>query len=143
MAMRQSVEYGLSVCIVRTRGRRSINGGLKNGVKVRGEIVAAGVDVDGGLECLDVKGFLDTPLDPVMLRCEDKNVFFAEVVAVLTSELEHGRFEFTKSIGGGGFMLLESAQRTTVQLPLKMFMMIYYDWQKSKINWENCHPPKL
>ena len=36
-------------------------------VKVSGEIVSSGVDVDGGFQSFDVYSFMDPPFDPVML----------------------------------------------------------------------------
>ena len=44
------------------------DGVVKNRIKVRGKFVASWVDVDGGIEGLDVDGLFDAPLDPIMLR---------------------------------------------------------------------------
>ncbi len=70
--------------------------------------MAAGIDVDGWGQGLDVDGFLDPPPDPVLLRSKDGDTLFPEVVMVVASVLEHGRFVFPQSVGGGGSVLLET-----------------------------------
>ena len=69
--------------------------------------MAAWVDVDGGAEGLDVNGLFDAPFDPILLRCDDGSVIFAEVVPVNTCMLKHCRLVVSKSIGGGRCVLLE------------------------------------
>ena len=62
--------------------------------------MAARVYVYGGGEGLDEYGFFDAPLDPIVLRCDDGNVIFAEMVLVFPSMLKHCGFVVTKSIDG-------------------------------------------
>ena len=40
---------------------------VENAVKVSGEIVSSGVDVDGGFKSFDVYSFMDPPFNPVLL----------------------------------------------------------------------------
>ena len=62
------------------------------------EGVAAWVDVDGGAQGLDVDGLFDAPPDPILLRGNDGDVLFAEVVLMFPSMLEHSRLVIAKSI---------------------------------------------
>ena len=52
--------------------------------------MASWVNVDRWVECSDVNGFLDTPSNPVLLRREYGNVFFPEVMLVVSGVLQHG-----------------------------------------------------
>ena len=81
------------------------------------EIVTARVDVDGGFESYDVKGFFDASFDPVVLGREHSYVLLTEVVAVVTGVLQHCRLVLPKSIGSGGFMLLEAGVNCPFSFP--------------------------
>ena len=83
---------------------------------MRGEMVSARVDVHGGFERLDVKGFFYPSFNPVMLGCKHSDVL-AEVVVVVASMLQHGRLVLAKSIGSGGFVLLEAGIHCSFRFP--------------------------
>ena len=75
---------------------------------MRRQFVASWVDIYGGFEGLDEDGLLYTPFDPVMLRGENGNILFAEVVVVFPSVLQHGRFALAESVSGGRGVFFES-----------------------------------
>ena len=106
LATRSGVDEALYLRIMRSRSRRSSDDSREDFVKVRGKIVATRVDVDGGIEDFDVGSFLNPPLNPIFLIIKDGYVFFAKVVVFFSCVLEHSRFIFTLSIGGGGGVLM-------------------------------------
>ena len=73
-----------------------------------GKLMAAGIDVDGWGQGLDVDGFLDPPPNPVLLRSKGGDILFPEVVLVVAGMLKHGRLIFAQSIGGSRRVLLET-----------------------------------
>ena len=84
--------------------------------KMGREVVAARIDVDGWVEGLNKEGFFNASFHPILIRREDGDIFFSEVVAVLACMLEHGRFVVAKSIGRGGEMLLETSANCSLGL---------------------------
>ena len=75
----------------------------------------AWVDVDGRVEGLDKDRLFYPPFNPVMLGGKDGDVLLPEVMVVFLGMLEHGRFEFAKSIAGGRCVLL----KTSCSCPLR------------------------
>ena len=71
--------------------------------------MTSGVDVDGRFQGSYVEGFLDAPFDPVTFRRQNRDIIFAEMVAMLTGMLQHGGFEVTESVGSSGGVLLKSS----------------------------------
>ena len=60
--------------------------------------MAARVNVNGGFESTDEKSLFYSPLDPVIFRRKNGNIFLAEMVAMVTGMLQHCRLELAKSI---------------------------------------------
>ena len=73
--------------IVRCRGSRSSNDVAEDFVEMSGKLMAAGIDVDGWGQGLDVDGFLDPPPNPVLLRSKGGDILFPEVVLVVAGML--------------------------------------------------------
>ena len=86
------VDKGFGIRVVGFWGGGESDDIFEDFVEVGGEVMSAWVNIDGGVESLDVKGFLDASFDPIVLRSEDSDVFLSEVVLVVASVLEHGRF---------------------------------------------------
>ena len=53
--------------------------------------MAAWIDVDGGVEGLDVYRLFYAPLDPVVLRGQDGKVLFTEMMVLFPCMLQHCR----------------------------------------------------
>merc|ERR1712228_855896 len=70
--------------------RRSGDDRAEYGVKVRGETMAARVNIDGGIEGFDVNC-------PVMLRGQDGDILLAKMMAIFASMLQHCRLVLCKS----------------------------------------------
>ena len=90
MSTRSSVDESFGIGIVRMRCGRGGNDVAENVVKMGGKFVAAWVDVYGWGECLYEDGFLYAPFYPIVVRCEDGDIVFAEVVVVVSGVLQHG-----------------------------------------------------
>ena len=58
---------------------------------MRRHLMTAWVDVDGGFEGFDESRLVDSPFDPVTFIGHDSLVFYAEVMAIVVSMLEHCR----------------------------------------------------
>ena len=65
LAARGRIDEPFDVSIVRGRSRRSSDDGVEDGVAVVGEVVAAWVDVYGGLEGFDEAGLFEASPDPI------------------------------------------------------------------------------
>ena len=110
LAARRRVDEGFRFWVVGSRRRRLFDVFLQSFCEMGREGVAARIDVDGWVEGLNKEGFFNASFHPILIRREDGDIFFSEVVAVLACMLEHGRFIVAKSIGRGGEMLLETTQ---------------------------------
>ena len=85
-----SVDEVFCVGVVGSRRKRRTHDGAEDGIKVVGQLVTTGVNVDRRGKGLDVKGFLDAPTNPILLGAKNGDVFFAEVVTVVSCMLKHG-----------------------------------------------------
>ena len=90
------------------RRRRFFDDFLESFGEVGREGMAAGIDVDGWVEGLNIEGFSNASLNPILFRREDGDVFFTKMVVMLTRMLQHSRFVMAKGVGGSGEMLLEA-----------------------------------
>ena len=79
--------------VMSRRRRRRGNVFTQNVVEVVGEFVAAWIDVDGGVEGLDVYRLFYAPLDPVVLRGQDGKVLFTEMIVLFPCMLQHCQLE--------------------------------------------------
>ena len=70
--------------------------------------MAARVNVNGGIEGLDVNGLFNPSFGPIVLRGQDGNILLAKVVVIIASMLQHCRLVLPKSISGGRGVLLEA-----------------------------------
>ena len=94
------VDEGFDLRIVRRWCGGYGNNAFEDGIEMCRESVTTWVDVNGGAEGLDVNCLFDAPFDPILLRCDDGNVIFAEMMLVFSSVLKHCGFVVTKSICG-------------------------------------------
>ena len=81
MAARGRVDKRLATAM-RRRRRRSGDERLKNGVKMGGECVSAGVNVDGRFVGFNKDCFFYAPFDPVLFRGKDGYVLFAKAMSI-------------------------------------------------------------
>ena len=112
LAARSSVDELLIIGIV----RRSIDDFAEDWVKVKGKAMTAWIDVDGWFKGLDVYGLFDTSFHPIMFGRQDGDVFFAEMMVIFPSMLQHCRLVLAKSISRGGRMLLEAGSCSAFSL---------------------------
>ena len=99
LAARSSADERLDVAIMGKRRRRSSDVVFEDGVKVRGESMAAWVYVYRRREGLDEECFFYASFYPILFPRHHSDVLFAKVMVILTRMLKHGGLVLPLSIG--------------------------------------------